>query len=133
MNSKYKFLIAGGSNTAITFALYSLMVGCGVNYNLSLSVTYILGIFLGFVINRLWTFKANLSVDEEGRLSSYSKPGSSQFVRYVLVYLIIFLVNFVLLNLMVQIFNLNAILSQAIAVAISVVFSYSLQKSWVFR
>jgi len=128
LKQKYKFLIAGGSNTVITFALYALMVNSGLNYNLSLVVSYVTGIALGFLFNRLWTF-----ANTENLAKPNGKSTSTQFVRYLLVYGLIFMVNFLILNLLVQAFKLNPILSQLVAVGVSTVCSYLLQKSWVFR
>lgn len=133
LDAKYKFLIAGGSNTAITFALYALLVEQDVDYNLALTITYVLGIALGFLINRLWTFTSIDNGLEENTLNSNQQSVSSQFGRYILVYLFIFVVNLLTLNLLVQLFGLNPIVSQLFAIGLSTVCSYFLQKSWVFK
>lgn len=133
LDSKYKFLIAGGSNTAITFTLYALLVHNGINYNLALAVTYVLGIVLGFLINRVWTFASNGADSSESILGSEQKPVHTQFGLYILVYALIFVVNFSILNLLVQAFQLDPIISQLFAIAVSTVCSYVLQKSWVFK
>jgi len=133
LNSKAKFLIAGGSNTAITFALYALLVIYGVNYNLSLTITYVLGIVLGFLINRMWTFASEGNRKGETTSQSNPKSTSTQFFQYLLVYGLIFIVNFLILNMLVQVFTLNPIVSQLIGVAASTVCSYFLQRAWVFK
>lgn len=133
MNSKTKFLIVGGSNTAITFAIYALMVATGVNYNLSLVLTYSLGIILGFVFNRMWTFAGSEIATDKPQTNAPLRSGKQQFLHYLLVCLLIFIINFLVLNMLVRLFELNPILSQAIAVALSTVCSYLLQKKWVFR
>ena len=133
LDTKIKFLIAGGSNTAITFALYALLVHKGVDYNLSLALTYAIGIVLGFLINRMWTFASHENISEQDLVRTSQKSTRKQFGRYVLSYLLIFLVNFLSLNLLVQAFKLNPIVAQLFAIAVSTVCSYFLQKSWVFN
>ena len=123
----------GGINTAVTFGLYAILVKLGVYYNLAMTVTYFLGIVLGFLMNRLWTFSDNGSADTEPASTSITKSANTQFVQYLMVYLLVFVVNFLILNLLVQVFELGPILSQLIAVAISTVCSYALQKFWVFK
>jgi len=129
VNSKYKFLIAGGINSAVTFALYALLIHQGVNYNLALTVTYALGIVLGFFINRLWTFTHNDNLAQAKK----TKPTSIMFIQYLVVYLMLFSVNFLLLNLLVKVFNFNPIFGQFFAVVASTICSYFLQRSWVFK
>jgi len=88
LNSKYKFLISGGINTAVTFSLYALFIMQGVDYNLSLTITYLIGIFLGFMINRLWTFKEERSLLAKTKRTNIT--ASTQFIQYFLVYVLIF-------------------------------------------
>lgn len=133
MNPKYRFLITGGSNTAITFALYALMVSRGVDYNLALAIVYVVGITLGFLANRLWTFAIDTNTSAGSAQESTTKSASTQFAKYLLVYVLIFIANLLALNLLVQGFKLNPILSQVFALGFSTVCSYFLQKSWVFK
>ena len=138
MDPKYKFLIAGGTNTAVTFALYALLVTNGLNYNLAMTTTYLLGIVLGFLANRLWTFSndkigGNQRETNERYGEMLVKSASIQFMQYLFVYMLIFIVNFLTLNLLVQALKLNPILAQLFAVSVSTVCSYFLQKSWVFK
>jgi len=104
------------------------MVYSGINYNISLAVTYGLGVVLGFLINRLWTFAGH-----QASSGLYAKSGGSQFFQYLIVYLLIFIINFVVLNVLVQLFELDPIFSQLISVGLSTLCSYVLQKTWVFR
>lgn len=120
----------GGSNTAITFALYALLVYLGAHYNLAMVTTYILGIGLGFALNRLWTFNDNENPSEAPQ--DKQKSGRIQFGQYVIVYALIFVVSLAILNLLVQIFSIHPIPSQLVAVGVSTICSYFLQKKWVF-
>lgn len=133
MRSEYKFLVVGGANTAITFALYALLVKQGLNYNLAMTSTYVMGIVLGFSLNRIWTFSHNDGTGHDSEIDPNSKSARTQFSQYLLVYLLIYVVNFLILNLLVQAFGLHPIVSQLIAVGVSTVCSFFLQKSWVFN
>jgi len=116
----------------VTFALYALLVKTGVNYNISLTVTYLLGIALGFSINRWWTFSSNSSSIAHSQKQA-EKSTTSLFTQYLLVYAVIFSVNVLILNALVQIANFNPVLAQLIAVGFSTICSFILQKKWVFK
>lgn len=133
LSSKYRFIIAGGANTAITFVLYVLLIRVGVNYNLALIITYLIGIVLGFLINRLWTFSVSQEKAGNSDARIGSKSASIQFARYFLVYVLVFAVNFLVLNMLVRMFQFDPVVSQLVAVGLSTIFSYLLQKLWVFN
>ena len=127
MNDRYKFLIVGAANTAITFVIYAALVSAGVHYNLALPIVYVIGIALGFVVNRSWTFAKPSSAN------SREKQSGTQLMQYILVYVLVFLLNLIVLNVLVQQFGVSPIVAQFFALCISTVCSYSLQKLWVFR
>jgi len=130
MNDRYKFLIAGGSNTAITYVVYVALVSAELHYNTALAIVYPLGIALGFWINRKWTF-----ADKESPKTNAAKANTkaTQLFKYVAVYGLIFLINLTCLNSLVLLLEVNPILAQLVALTVSTVCSYFLQKTWVFK
>ena len=48
----------GVTNTAVSFAAYSLLVSASTPYVLAAAVAFALGAFNGYVLNRRWTFSA---------------------------------------------------------------------------
>jgi putative flippase GtrA len=53
-----RFLAVGAANTAISFALYSLLVGASTPAALAATVAFAAGAVNGYVLNRRWTFCA---------------------------------------------------------------------------
>ncbi|NND00777.1 MAG: GtrA family protein [Gammaproteobacteria bacterium] len=125
MQKAVKFIMVGGVNTLLTFLLYVVLVGSGWNFNVALIVTYIVGIMLGFFLNMLWTFRPESNNGVAGK--------QTKFARYLMVYILVFLVNFLILNLLVAWQLLNPIWGQLVAISVATLFSFVLQNKWVFR
>lgn len=56
-----RFLLAGGINTAATFALYWLLLP-GFGYAVAYTIVFVLGIALSYVLNLLFVFKSSASI-----------------------------------------------------------------------
>lgn len=125
MNDRYKFLISGGGNTAITYVVYVILVSVGLHYNAALAIVYPLGIALGFWVNRKWTFA--------DKHSPKTNTTGTQLFKYIAVYGLIFLINLACLNSLVLLLELNPVWAQLFALTVSTVCSYFLQKRWVFK
>lgn len=57
-SSFFRFLISGGLNTVLTYALYLLLI-LFISYQWAYTIVYLLGICLAFVLNRAYVFKSN--------------------------------------------------------------------------
>ena len=115
-----RFIVAGGVNTGVFYGFYLLLIYFGVNYNLALIIDYSGGIVAGFLLNKHWTFSAN-------------HGGNRSLSRYIMVYALVFLVNFALLNLFVVSGFLDPYLGQLLALVCVVGLSFILQNFWVFN
>lgn len=115
-----KFLMAGFINTAAMYALYVLLVQIGLQYNIALTLDYLVGILSGYLMNRHWTFASH------GR-THYS------FLKYCTTYVVIYIMNLILLNLVVGVGLLGPELGQLLALGVVTVFGFLLQNFWVFR
>ena len=118
-NKGLKFLVAGTLNTAVNYLIYVLLVFLGLNYNIALTVDYIFGIGLGYLLNRFWTFSVT---------GSYRK----NFPKYIAVYLAVFLLNILILNALVMLNIVGPVVGQLIALGGVTLFSFQLQNKWVF-
>jgi len=114
-----KFSLAGGINTVVTYAFYAGLIWLGVHFNPALAGEYIVGIVLGFLLNRIWTFSDRRHLDHP-------------FRKYLATYALVFLVNLVLLNALVWA-GLHPLPGQAVALGLATLASYLLQKNWVFK
>lgn len=115
-----RFIIVGGLNTALTYALYAELVWYRFHYLLALTIEYVLGILAGFIANRQWTF------------ANRDRIGPALF-RYMTTYCGVYALNAVILMFFVETADLNKLLAQLFALSIATLANYSVQHWWVFR
>ncbi|HZY20065.1 MAG TPA: GtrA family protein [Ramlibacter sp.] len=82
-----RFLVAGLANTGITYLVYLALVQL-MPYATAYSLTYALGILLGYLINATWVFS--------------QRPSASSAFRYPLAYLLNYVLGLGLLWLLVD-------------------------------
>lgn len=117
----FSFGIIGVVNTAINYAIYSILVFIGIDYRIALFLDYCFGITISFFLNKNITFK------HKGKITYkivFSMIGS---------YLIAMCINFFFLIFFVEYLYINKYFSQFIALSISVAISFLLQKFVVFK
>ena len=115
-----RFVIVGGVNTALTYALYAGLVWYGLHYLLALTIEYVIGILAGFIANRQWTF-------------AYRDRIGPALFRYMATYCGVYLLNAVLLMFFVELAGMNKLLAQLFALGMATLASYLAQHRWVFR
>ena len=113
-----RFFIAGAFNTVFGYLLYVALIKLGLDYKLALFIDYLVGILIGYFLNRNWTFSGN-----KNRLS---------FIKYIVLYIVVFLLNFLVLILSVDFLLLDPIYSQFFIIGIISLVSFVLQNTWVF-
>ena len=113
-----RFFIVGASNTLLVYLLYVVLIKLGVEYKLALCFDYLFGILFGYLLNRYWTFASN-----KHRLS---------FIKYVVLYIVVFILNILFLILLVDFLLLDPIYSQFFIVLIISLVSFLVQNTWVF-
>ena len=113
-----RFFIVGASNTLLTYLLYVALIKLGVDYKFALFFDYLFGILFGYLLNRYWTFASN-----KHRLS---------FIKYVVLYIVVFILNILFLILLVDFLLLDPIYSQFFIVLIISLVSFLVQNTWVF-
>ena len=116
-----RFLLVGAFNTALIYSVYVALVYFGMHYNLALLLDYIIGIALGYHLNKNYTFTKDIEAKESPSLG-----------KYVISYVVVFALNLLLLNLFVQLGWMGAIIAQLVAVIIATLCSFVLQDKWVF-
>ena len=119
-NSLYKFLTVGTINTMVGWTIiYSTMYFFELNPLLSNASGYTVGFFLGFFLNKNWTFKSG------------DKKYSIIFT-YALVVIVSFLVNIFVVHLSVEYLHQNPYISQIFGMATYTAFSFVGCKKFVF-
>ena len=114
-----RFFMVGLSNTLLTYLFYVLLIKLELDYKLALFFVYLFGIIFGYLLNRYWTFSSN----KQHRLS---------FIKYLMWYIIVFILNLLFLIFLVDFLLLNPIYSQLFVVLIISLVSFLVQKNWVF-
>lgn len=111
-----RFLIAGGINTLFGFAVYSICIVVGMAVWLALLAGMLSGTVFNFFTTGGYVFR-ELSL--------------ARFPRFVICYLLVYGINFVLIEF-ISVWLSNKILSQAIIAFPLALFSYFLMARFVF-
>ncbi len=118
--SFFRFIVVGCVNTGIG---YGIIFGGMYLLNLSPEVSNILGYGFGlvvaYILHRYFTFQSEgLYVRE--------------FTRFIIMFLIAFILNFITLLVLVRFFGINKDLSQLISGIIYVISTYIMSNRFVF-
>lgn len=121
INQKVRFLLVGVLNTVLGFAIYYICFKIlNINYSYSLSIAHIIGVINSYYWNKRWTFNV--------------KQGSKKMIfKFGLIYLCTFFINYGILTIFVEFFELNPLISQFFSLLITTVMSYVGQKYWSFK
>jgi len=115
-----KFVLVGGANTGLMYFLYWVLVRLGVHYNVALFCDYGVGILVGYLVNRHWTF------------ANHGRPRSG-LLKYTCAYVAVYLVNMILLTAIVESNLSGPLWGQVIAMTGATALAFTLQNFWVFR
>jgi len=121
---RVKYVAVGAWNTLFSYlafvALYLALSPLGVHYLLVLVLSQIVGVTNAYVCYKVFVFKTRGNVLKE-------------YLRFYVVYGTTFVINIALITLFVEVFHLNAILSQGIIAAIVVVLAYFAHSNFSFK
>ena len=112
-NRFFRFLISGGLNTVLTYGLYLLLLQW-MPYKISYTLTYVAGIVLSYVLNRVFVFQQH-----RGIRTALLVPA---------VYFAQYLLSFLILWLWVDCFGLNQKLGPLAVVILSLPITYLLTR-----
>jgi len=112
-----RFLLSGGINTVATYAIYLLLVQF-LHYQVAYTVTYLIGIALGYALNVFWVFR--------------SAPNVRSAIGYPLVYLAQYGLGIGLLWIFVDVLNIDQRIAPALVIVITLPIMYTLSRL-VFR
>ena len=115
-----KFGIIGISNTLINWIIFFLLNLLGVNYIVANIIAYSLATINSYIWNSKWVFKYN----NEKLVSS---------LKFVIVNLVGLILNTIILFILVDMFNINKIISLVIATGVVMIINYISNRLWVFK
>jgi len=115
-----KFIIVGILNTLVGYGLFAILIYANIFYLLSLTISHVLATFHSYLWNRLFTFKS------AGKISR-------ELPKFAVVYSFIYVLNFFLLYLAVDLLKLNVLISQLFILGFVTIVSFLGQRYWTFK
>jgi len=114
-----KYALVGIFSNLLLYLAYLSLTAFGMGHKSAMTLLYVFGVLLTFLVNRSWTF------NHDGVIHIV-------FVRYVAVYVLGYLLNFMLLWLGVDYFNYPHQGVQAFAIVAVAMIVFLMHKYWVF-
>jgi len=114
-------LVGTFSSTLDVGSLYALVQYGYVSVLVAATISYIVTAFVGYLLNRIWTFKSNDIKYEV------------QFVKYLSVSLIGLLFNNITMFILIDVFNMWYIFSKFYALLVVLVWTYWGNNKWTFE
>src|SRR5688572_9167946 len=116
-----RFVLVGGASTLCQYIVLALLVELAdVRAAVASCIGYGAGAAVNYAMNRLWTFKTNLSHAEN-------------LPRFLVMITIGFLLSYALMHLLVDVAGINYLLAQLLTTGIVMLSNYLLSAAWVFR
>ena len=113
-----KFLVGGGS-AGVVDALFYAILKAYIDFSVAKAISYILGAFVGFIINKLWTFESK-------------KFKVAEIYKYIILYACSALVNTGVNKFVIWIIP-STVFAFLCATGTSTVMNFLGQKFLVFR
>lgn len=121
IHKKIRFLLVGGFNTLLSYLLFIFFIKiCNFPYQLSLIIQYFITVNLSIFTMRYFVFQ------------SRGKP-IGEYFKACGVYLLMLGFNYVFLFCLIDLMEINVILSQGIYIIISTIITYLLHQNITFK
>lgn len=119
----FRFLLVGGANFVLTFIVFfSMLKLFGIDYLVSLFVSWAVGMAFSYVLNFTWVFRPEEKLQFRARLA-----------KYLAANLVSILLNMLALRLIVDATGHDPFWVQCALIPLIVVFNYSTAKFWSLR
>lgn len=109
-----------------TAIIYFIIMWIGLNF---FKVNYIIAVSLAYAISTIFHFLANRHFTFEAALGRKSR----QLLRYILLWVINYLITIFIVNVCVEHYRLTPYLAVCAAVTLTVFIGYFLSRYWVFE
>lgn len=118
-----KFTLVGAVNFVLTFVVFFFLVKIiKVNYLISLTVAWIIGILFSYIFNFVWVFKPEQRLQFKDR-----------FIKYFAASLISFALNLLILDYIVEHSGFDPFYVQTALIPFIVIFNFTTAKFWSLR
>lgn len=118
-----KFAVVGVINTLINLVvLFVFTEYLGLYYIYSAIIAFLFAVTNSFILNTIWTFNSKIS-----------HKTTKRYTKFFIVSLMALMVNLLILYSLTEYFKLWYMLSQIIAIAISLWVNFFGNKNWTYR
>ena len=118
----FRFLIVGSLASIINLlCFYFLFYKLNVFETLSYSISYIIGVFIGYIFNKRWSFNYK------------NESNKALFSKYSLVYILNLFIGMGVFELVLILSNIEELIIQAIVIIITAISNFLALKIYVFR
>jgi len=118
----WNYLIISVIVTAIDVGLlYILTEYANLNYLVSATFSYCVGLILAYIGQKIFTFK------------DQNKKIAKQFSLFTIVSIIGLLINLLILKVFVEYFGIHYMISKVIAIGAGFIWNYSINKKFTFK
>jgi len=115
-----RWTIVGLATNASLYVVYLLLTGWALTPRIAMTLVYIVGVGLGFVGHRQWSFE-------------HTGPTAGALGRYVVAYIVGYLVNLAGLSVGTDVLGAPHQAVQAFMIIVVAVLMFVIQKYFVFR
>jgi putative flippase GtrA len=116
----FRYAVVGLASNVVLYLLYLLATGLGIGHKLAMSALYLLGVLWTFALNRGWSF------GHQGR-------APTALLRYLSIYLLGYIVNWLALYVLVDHFGWPHQWVQGYMILALAIAQFLTHKYWVFR
>lgn len=114
-----RFLFGGGSAVAVDFVTYQIFLASGIPVGAAKALSFLCGSFVGFLINKLWTFESK----------AFSR---GEVLRYIFLYSCTAVINSFVNRITLWLLPVQTV-GFLCATGISTILNFLGQKYFVFR
>lgn len=123
----FKFNVVGLINTAIDFALFTLLIFAGTGSYGAQVLSYGAGTMNSYIMNKKITFPEQAKAQERRNIFNIR-----QFVRFAALNLGVLLLSLALLFVLVSVIELSPLVSKLMVTAVTVIVNFVGSRKWVF-
>lgn len=116
-----KFALVGVMNTLLNWSIFFILTKVELYYIVANVIAYLIATIHSYFWNSIWVFKYN----------NGSKIKSS--IKFIVLNIIGLLINTIILYVLVDIFNINKLISLMLTTVIVMIINYVANKVWVFN
>lgn len=117
------YVIAGGFGTIVNVGSFAICRTIGLDITTSNIIAWILTIIFVYITNKFFVFKT---------ANKTKKESAHEFISFVLARLATLGIEILLLNLLIEVLQINELISKTVAQVVVIVLNYVLSKLVIF-